>query len=274
MLATATHDHKRGEDVRARLFAISEVAGEWIDISARWREAWPDIDDVDEGDLAMLLQAIVGAWPESGDARPAFADRLGGYAVKTVREAKLRSSWTAPDESYERAVLRAVEALVLGERAAPLRAEIIAFLDTIRPIERVKSLAQTFLRLTCPGVPDTYQGTELADRSLVDPDNRRPVDYAARERMIGQAGAKKFRLVRDCLRVRAQRPDVFAGGYERIPLDPDCIAFERGEGAGRLLMVTALRPRAGKPADWVRGLVNTGARSLLAPDVPCAIFAR
>lgn len=272
MLATATHDHKRGEDVRARLFAISEVAGEWIEAAARWRRAWPRADGIDPGDLALLLQAVVGAWPDEEAELPRYAERLRGYAVKTLREAKLRSSWAAPEEAYEHRVAQAVDALVLGPQAAPLRAEIAAFLERIAPIERVKSLAQLFLRLTCPGVPDTYQGTELPDRSLVDPDNRRPVDFAARERMIGQAGAQKLNLLRDCLHLRARHPEAFAGGYERIGTDADCLAFVRGECAARLLMVTALRTKPGSPADWVRGAIGQEAENLLAPGLPCAVF--
>lgn len=273
MLTTATHDHKRGEDVRARLFAVSEVPEEWIGLSTRWRQAWPHADGVDPGDLAMLLQAIVGAWPDEEGELPHYAERLRGYAVKTLREAKLRSSWTAPDEVYERIVTDAVEGLVLSEEASALRAEIGDFLERIRPGERVKRLAQLFLRLTCPGIPDTYQGTELADRSLVDPDNRRAVDFAVRQRIIGDAGDEKLGLLRDLLHLRAQHPDAFRGGYQRIASDPDCLAFSRGTGAQRLVMITALRSKAGTPRDWVQGVIGSEAKSLIGPTLPCAIFA-
>lgn len=273
MLTTATHDHKRGEDVRARLFAISEVAQEWTGLAARWQLAWPGAGGIDSGDLAMLLQAIVGAWPDAAGEFPRYAERLRGYSVKILREAKLRSSWTAPDEAYERAVMDAVDALVLSREAAPLRMEIAAFLERIGPAERVKRLAQVFLRLTCPGIPDTYQGTELADRSLVDPDNRRAVDFAACERILLSAGDEKLVLLRDLLHLRAQHPDAFEGDYRRMASDPDCLAFSRGTGTKRLVMVTALRSKAGSPRDWVHGMDTGEWRDLLGTVLPCAVFA-
>ncbi|MEQ5788728.1 malto-oligosyltrehalose synthase [Erythrobacter sp. NFXS35] len=273
MLTTATHDHKRGEDVRARLFAISEVAKEWTGLSAQWRQAWPRAGGIDPGDLNMLLQAIVGAWPDEDGELPRYAERLRGYAVKTLREAKLRSSWTAPDEAYERAMTDAVDALVLSGEAQQIRAEIGDFLDRIRPAERIKGLAQLFLRLTCPGIPDTYQGTELADRSLVDPDNRRAVNFAVRERVMRAADDEKLVLLRDLLHLRAQHHDAFAGDYRRIASDPDCIAFSRGAGAERLVMVTALRSKAGSPRDWVHGMETGELRDLLGAVLPCAVFA-
>ncbi|WP_296719867.1 malto-oligosyltrehalose synthase [Erythrobacter sp.] len=273
MLTTATHDHKRGEDVRARLFAISEVAEEWTGLSTGWRQAWPQADRIDPGDLAMLLQAVVGAWPDEAAELPHYAERLRGYAVKILREAKLRSSWTAPDEAYEKIVTDAVEGLVSSEEASALRAEIGDFLESIRPAERVKRLAQLFLRLTCPGIPDTYQGTELADGSLVDPDNRRAVDFAVRQRIMKEAGDEKLGLLRDLLHLRARHPAAFEGGYQRISSEPDCLAFARGTGAQRLVMVTALRSKAGSPRDWVKGVIGSEAKSLIGPTLPCAIFA-
>lgn len=273
MLATATHDHKRGEDVRARLFAISEVADNWIAAGARWRAALPGSGGIDQGDLAMLLQAVVGAWPDDPLALPHYAERLGEYAVKTLREAKLRSSWAAPNEAYESTLTEIVDALLTGVHTADIRTEIEQFLERVRPIERIKSLAQTFLRLTCPGIPDTYQGTELADRSLVDPDNRRPVDFASRERIMRCRDNEKLALLRDLLHLRGQHPAAFAGAYRKVDCHADCLAFMRRDGSDRLLMVTALRPVAGHPQEWVRGAFDDPEPSLLGEGLPCAVFA-
>jgi (1->4)-alpha-D-glucan 1-alpha-D-glucosylmutase len=272
MLATATHDHKRGEDVRARLAAISEVAEEWITASASWAEALPGAGHVDPGDLAMLLQAVVGAWPEDPRELPQYADRLAPYAVKTLREAKLRSSWTAPDEDYERRLAGVAEALVTGGASAGVRALIDEFLARIRPIERIKILAQSFLRLTCPGIPDTYQGAELAERSLVDPDNRRPVEFALRERLMREGADEKLGLLRDLHHLRAAHPAAFEGGYEPVSCAAGALAFTRGDGADRLLMVTALRPIEGKPGDWIAAAYPEAGRSLVSADLPCAVF--
>lgn len=272
MLATATHDHKRGEDVRARLAAIAELAGEWSEHAALWAKSLPGSDRLDPGDVEMLLQAAVGAWPDDPRDLPEYASRLSAYAVKTLREAKLRSSWSAPDEDYEGAAAEFVRTMVSGSLAAGARTQIADFLARVRPIEQVKSLAQTFLRLTCPGIPDTYQGAELSERSLVDPDNRRPVDFALRDRLIRESSDRKLALVRDCLHLRAQRPAVFRGGYQPLACAEGCIAFVRGEGEDRLAMITALRPLAGSPADWIGGAVPQAGPTLLGADMPCAIF--
>lgn len=121
-------------------------------------------------------------------------------------------------------------------------------------------------------IPDTYQGTELPDRSLVDPDNRRAVDFAARERIMGDAGDEKLILLRNLLHLREQYPDAFEGGYRRIASDPDCLAFSRGARAKRLVMVTALRSKAGCPRDWVHGMERDEMRNLLGAELPCAVF--
>jgi (1->4)-alpha-D-glucan 1-alpha-D-glucosylmutase len=301
MLTTATHDHKRGEDVRARLFALSEVATEWVAISGGWMAQLPGATEVGPGDLYMLLQAVLGAWPDEAgaddaEALAAFAERLKDYAIKSLREAKLRSSWAAPDEAYEGAVLGALDTLLVGEEGRALRGSIVAFRDRLAPIERVKSLAQAFLRNTCPGVPDLYQGAELADRSLVDPDNRRPVDYELRSRLLAEGRSEKQALIRDLLRLRAEHDRAFGDGYASVDLAGEgadgLIAFTRGEGDDRLLMLAALQLRAngGKPdfapasaESWAQiklgasfdiplsELVESG-RNLLPGSLPCAVW--
>ncbi|MGB3710925.1 MAG: malto-oligosyltrehalose synthase [Erythrobacter sp.] len=272
MLATATHDHKRGEDVRARLFAISEVAEDWIAASERWTNALPGADGIHRGDLYMLLQAIVGAWPDDTNDLSTYADRLRDYAVKTVREAKLRSSWTAPQTDYEDAVGAVIDRLVTSDEGAETRAGIVKFLETIGAQERTKSLAQTFLGLTCPGVPDIYQGTEYADRSLVDPDNRRPVDFAVRERSLREGSDEKQAMIHALLSLRIRFPKAFEGEYAPLDLGEDMIGFRRGDVPDALFMVAALREGSDRPRDRLEQVVPQVGSSLLAPDLPCGVF--
>ena len=189
LLSTATHDHKRGEDVRARLAVLSERADEWQSLSLGWIARTASLRSAagpSEADVAMLLQTIVGAWPldlDRGDAagRLSYADRLASWQTKALREAKLRSDWASPDDAYEEAARRYLMALVAEARLPDVLDELADFVDDIAPAAAVNALAQLLLKLTSPGVPDIYQGTDFWDFSLVDPDNRRPVDYAARE---------------------------------------------------------------------------------------------
>jgi maltooligosyltrehalose synthase len=188
MLATATHDHKRGEDARARLAAISEHALLWSELLARWVAQCRALSGGDAPhacDIAMLLQTIVGAWPldlamADANGRRTFAARLAQWQEKALREAKLATDWVLPNEAHERAARDLISALIERNAAPALLAEIADFVDRIAPAGAVNGLAQALLKLTLPGVPDIYQGTEFWDFSLVDPDNRRPVDFAAR----------------------------------------------------------------------------------------------
>ena len=247
MLATATHDHKRGEDVRARLAVLSQVPGEWIEASDAWRKKLGQTaEGVDAGDLYMLLQMVVGAWPEGaepadGAAMRGYAERLSAWQVKAVREAKLRSSWTDPDEEYEERLAGLIYVLMTGPTLKELRRDIHAFVETLEPRRRVNSLAQTFLHYSAPGVPDLYQGAEFADLSLVDPDNRRPVDYEERAQALAARSVEKQALIREMLALRQERPDVFLGGYEAVPVQgaraENLIAFVRSAEDGALLFM-------------------------------------
>jgi (1->4)-alpha-D-glucan 1-alpha-D-glucosylmutase len=240
MLTTATHDHKRGEDVRARLAVLSTIPDAWrVRVEAWEAMAWNWDHDVDGGDRYMLLQTIVGAWPAEGASRD-FADRLKAWQQKALREAKLRSSWEAPDEAYEAAGAALIDSYLADPRFV---AEVTAFVAEIEPAARANTLVQTLLRYTLPGVPDLYQGTELADLSLVDPDNRRPVDYGARQALLGsEAAPAKLRLIADLLALRRAEPALFADGDYR-PANVDgsdrILAFTRSAG-GRQLQVAAL----------------------------------
>jgi len=280
MLATATHDHKRGEDLRARLAVLSTCADDWTARVPRWLAASRPLrtDAGGEllptvGDIAMLLQMVVGAWPfdlDPADARgrAAFAERLAGWQQKALREAKLRSDWAAVDETYEAAARAFLRRLVADAELPDLLGAIVAFADRLAPAGAVNGLAQTLLKLTVPGVPDLYQGSDLWDLSLVDPDNRRPVDFAARTAVTDaplaelaatwRDGRIKQVLIRRALALRRRAPRLFAEGDYR-PL--------RVDGAARRTVVAFAR-RAGP--DWMLvvapRLVTPRANLALAPD--------
>lgn len=272
MLATATHDHKRGEDVRARLAVLSEIPETWSERAGAWLDAMPP-GAVDPGDAHILHQMIVGAWPldlspDDAQGLAAFADRLAGWQRKALREAKLRSSWAEPNEVYEAACEALLRATLAGDGLA---GQIHAFVEEIAPAGAAKSLVQAGLRLTLPGVPDLYQGTEFWDFSLVDPDNRRPVDYAARRSSIGvepaswRDGARKQALIAELLDLRRQAPAVFAAPLEigqAQGSNAGSIMVFRRRTEGRTLSVVAATTCASAclqtrtpdpPADWWRG---------------------
>ena len=266
MLATATHDHKRGEDVRARLAVLSERPRVWGDTVSRWIEGGASLRTNGmpaAADVAMLLQMIVGAWPlklalEDGAGRVTFAQRLAGWQEKALREAKLRSSWTDPDRSYEDAA-RAFVMNLVGEALLPdLLADIFGFVQEIAAAGTVNSLAQLLLKLTAPGVPDLYQGTDDWDFSLVDPDNRRPVDFAKRRKTLDtqdvlsslkrwRDGGLKQAIIARVLALRRVVPDVFlAGSYEPLiadgPMAQQVVAFIRRHGGDVALTVVPRLP--------------------------------
>ncbi len=189
LLATATHDHKRGEDTRARLAVLSECAPWYAEQVEQWRRLADPLresaDSPSAGDELILYQVLLGSWPlEPNPDLEAYQQRLWQWQQKALREAKLQSSWSAPNEAYEQAVEAFLKRLLLSEAGAPLRSALDNAAQTIAPAGALNGLAQTLLHLTVPGVPDIYQGDEFWDFSLVDPDNRRPVDFAARQRAL------------------------------------------------------------------------------------------
>jgi (1->4)-alpha-D-glucan 1-alpha-D-glucosylmutase len=188
--ALSTHDTKRSEEVRARLNVLSEMPDEWQACVRQWKElnrprGIPN--GITDNELYLLYQALVGVWPFDPCPPEEFATfikRVQAYMQKAMREAKVNTSWTEPNSDHEKAVEQFIGGILSAGSDDP-------FLKSFRPFEKriahlglLNSLSQTVLKLTCPGVPDTYQGTELWDFSLVDPDNRRPVDYAHRQRVI------------------------------------------------------------------------------------------
>ncbi|PWC30655.1 malto-oligosyltrehalose synthase [Teichococcus aestuarii] len=269
LLATATHDHKRGEDVRMRLAVLSEIPDDWAaalrGFLAESRALVQDLPDgpaPTPGDAVMLLQMVVASWPLGLPVTDragigAWVERLSGWLQKAMREAKRRSGWAMPDEAYEQATAGFLRG-VLDVAAHPaLATGLQGFAARIALPGALKSLAQTTLRLTCPGVPDVYQGTEFWDESLVDPDNRRPVDYAARRAALARnaepaglladwaSGTVKQALIHRLLLARAEAPALFtAGHYTPLPLEGAqagaMLAFLRQE-AGEALLVAVPR---------------------------------
>ncbi len=252
MSTTATHDTKRGEDVRARLAVLSEIADSFADCVARWRE-WnlPHRVQLERGpapspaDELILYQTMIGVWPPGQIDLANLSDRLVAFMRKAGREAKERTSWLQPDEAYEGAVERFVRT-VLAAAGSPFLTDLAAFAERVARYGALNSLTQVTLKLTVPGVPDLYQGTELWDLSLVDPDNRRPVDFTLRRRLLSdlarrrdadQAGLAaglleswrdgrvKLWLTHRLLQLRRRLPRLFADGDYR-PLEVDGTAAE------------------------------------------------
>jgi (1->4)-alpha-D-glucan 1-alpha-D-glucosylmutase len=245
MLATATHDHKRGEDVRARLAVLSEQPEVWIAGLSEWmneiREFMTGGAYIDPADIMMMLQTVVGVWPaelQPNDLQACedLAERVRGWQLKALREAKLQTSWEAPDETYEEAALSLTSQLLLGDALSKTRSSISRFIASLLPAARDKSFIQTVLKLCAPGVPDIYQGTEFLDLSLVDPDNRRAVDYAARATALASPptdlNSTKQHFIARLLQLRQREPDVFSlGDYRPLPMvgpsAEDLVAFSR-----------------------------------------------
>ena len=216
MTTLSTHDTKRSEDVRARLAVLAELRDDYADMAARWSKRAglpePTLD-------ALAWQSLVGAWPID-------EERLVAYLDKAAKEAKVRTSWVDHDEEFEAAVA-AWPGRVLGD--PELVANVESFVDMIKAPGWSNALGQKLVQLAGPGVPDVYQGTELWDLSLVDPDNRRPVDYALREELltrlesgwlpeVDDTGAAKLHVVRTVLRLRRTRPELFTG-YRPLAAD-------------------------------------------------------
>ena len=238
LLATATHDHKRGEDSRARLAVLSERSTWYVQCVERWlplaQALRTDTASPTPGDELILYQVILSSWPldlspDDGHGLQQYNDRLWQWQLKALREAKLQSQWDAPNEPYELAVKTFIERLLLQPAGLRLRTELFQACEAIASAGAVNGLAQCLLKLTTPGVPDIYQGTDLWDLSLVDPDNRRAVDFQQRRQLLDtcpdeqmllqdwRSGAIKQALIARTLNLRAQHPQLFSHG-SYIPL--------------------------------------------------------
>ncbi|MEY2579173.1 MAG: (1-_4)-alpha-D-glucan 1-alpha-D-glucosylmutase, partial [Verrucomicrobiota bacterium] len=280
LLATSTHDTKRSEDVRARMLAISEVPQLWRSSLPRWRlvnRRWKrNLDEAaapDANEEYLFYQTLLGTWPmdAAGRAEPAAApdyiERIQAYMAKALKEAKMNTSWIQPNEQWDAAMSDFV-ARVLD--SSPKNKFVPAFLPVAEEIARlgaINSLSQVALKLTTPGVPDIYQGNEVWDFSLVDPDNRRPVDYARRGEMLRSLetvspdellqrwpdGRIKLLLTQRLLRFRREHPLLFQhGSYSPLTVTgtfaESCVAFSREhEGKWIVVMVPRLSSRVGFP---------------------------
>ena len=307
MSASTTHDTKRSEDTRARMNVLSEMPEDWERAFLRWQgmntphKRNANGQPVPEANTEYLLyQTLVGTWPLGGRDDPAWADylrRIAAYMQKAVREAGLHSSWMAINSDYETALQEFVETLLMRPEGETFRRDVEAFLPPIQRAGLYNSLTQTLVKLTAPGVPDIYQGNELWDFSLVDPDNRRPVDFARRRAMLralsghkgapaklaaellaqAQDGRIKLWLIRCALQLRHLRYDLFtAGDYRALPTRGEqaerCVAFGRSHGgqavvaaAGRCYLPLIRGPGGGlrQPvgaAVWGETLIELGKR--------------
>jgi (1->4)-alpha-D-glucan 1-alpha-D-glucosylmutase len=227
MTTLTTHDTKRGEDVRARIGVLSQVPSLWTEFVARWEVAAPSPDPATG---QFLWQNIFGVWPVSGEVTAELRDRLHSYAEKAIREAARRTTWNDPDTAFEDAVHRWLDTVFDG----PVAGQLTELVVQLNPHAASDALGQKLLALTVPGIPDVYQGTELWDDSLVDPDNRRAVDYAARRAALTALEHPKIRVVTTALRLRRSRPDTFRhGAYVPVLAEGQAgehvIAFLRGD---------------------------------------------
>ena len=268
MLATSTHDSKRSEDVRARINVLSELPDAWRECVAQWRAMNRSHKQADQiptfNHEYLLYQTLVGAWPVAAEAEVPenFTERITEYMLKAVREAKENTSWANPSREYESALTNFVQAVISSPE---FRRAFVPFEGVISHFGMLNSLAQTVIKLTAPGVPDIYQGNELLQFSLVDPDNRRPVDYAERVRILdelgrasenadclcgfarelargAQDGRNKAYVTWRALRFRKQNPDLFLRG-DYIPLETKgtnrkhVLAFARKLGQSQVVIV-------------------------------------
>jgi (1->4)-alpha-D-glucan 1-alpha-D-glucosylmutase len=284
MLTTATHDTKRGEDTRARLAALSEFSDEW----ARQTQIWSRILRARAGDLEgaappdrndeyLIYQMLVGSWPvelfdgltPDSQSLKVYTERIKAGVIKSLREAKVHSSWAAPDKAYEDVTLAFVELALDPERGASFHNAFLPFVEQLAWYGAQNTIIQTVLKLTLPGMPDIYQGSELWDLSLVDPDNRRPVDYELRQRLLQETerdlarnreeamsrfmrgwrdGRFKLAAILTLLALRRRQRGLFSdGSYEPISAQgeraDEICAFYRQQGDAVMLVATARFPR-------------------------------
>lgn len=249
MTTMSTHDTKRSEDARARISVIAELPQEWTAALGTLRELAPIADGPYEN---LLWQAIVGAWPAS-------RERLQGYAEKAAREAGNSTTWTSPDEDFESQVKAAVDAAFDDSRVTNVVEDFVARIDAY---SASNSLSAKLVQLTMPGVPDVYQGSEFWERSLTDPDNRRPVDFAVRQQELAKLDAgtlpeagtetSKLLVTSRALRIRRDRPELFQG-YSPVtatgPAAEHLLAFRRGTDGAPGAFTLATRLPAGLAAD-------------------------
>ncbi|MFB1297477.1 malto-oligosyltrehalose synthase [Mycobacterium sp. pW049] len=286
MTTLSTHDTKRGEDVRARIGVLSQVPSLWSELVQGWERSLSPPDPVTG---LFLWQNVFGVWPVSGEVSDELRQRLHGYAEKAIREAALHTTWNDPDEEFEGAVHGWLDAIIDG----PVGVELTALVTRLAPHGHSDALGQKLIALTAPGVPDIYQGTELWEDSLVDPDNRRAVDYALRREALTTLEHPKIRVVREALKLRRERPGSFlSGGHRPLLADGEAaehlVAYLRGEDV--LVAVSRWTVRltdngwgetslALPDGSWTDRLTGTDHRGSVAAtdlfaDLPVALMVR
>ena len=281
LTSTATHDTKRGEDARARILALAEMPGEWASLVGRWKLMNAPHLVVDGEQRApsaafeyMLYQALVGAWPLDGDNT--FTERMQAYALKAAREGKQETSWLNPNEFYENGLKAFIARILDPAQSQDFLASMQSFAERTALIGALNSLSQITLKATLPGVPDFYQGTEFYDFSLVDPDNRRPVDFNERARVLAYTGDTpdwhnlsqqwrdghiKLAWTRQLLKLRHETAAVFADG-DYTPLTVSgthadhVVAFARRRGSEAVIVAVAR---------WFAPLTQNGRAWLATP---------
>ena len=280
LLATSTHDTKRGEDARARVLAISELPELWRRSVPRWRAAnrrWKkqleDQQAPDSNEEYLLYQTLLATWPLENSGAPVeqvnsdYVERIQAYMSKALNEAKQNTSWIQPNDEWLDATKNFVAKILEPDRKNKFLAAFLPFIEQIARLGAINSLSQTLLKFTAPGVPDIYQGSELWNFSLVDPDNRRPVDYKLRAELLSHLSSKspqqllenwpdgsvKMLLTHRILNYRLQHPDLFQRG-NYVPLRATgtfadcCIAFARQLASQRILVIVPrLSARVGFP---------------------------
>lgn len=285
MLASSTHDTKRSEDIRARINVLSEMPGEWAERLRKWRKlnasAKVSVDGEpapDPNDEYLLYQTLLGTWPAdasdensdlSAEAIQNFRERIVAYMNKAIKEAKIHTSWINPNIAYDEAVQSFVNRVLNRERKDAFWKDFLAFQKRIEYFGRFNAIAQLLLKLTCPGVPDIYQGSELWNLRLVDPDNREPVDYESRVSLLQEFNTRlqidrsteesrlkniatemlelchdgriKLYVMMRTLRYRRGRPELFSNGTYN-PLETKgvkadhCCAFSRTRGSHEIVV--------------------------------------
>ncbi|HUH13067.1 MAG TPA: malto-oligosyltrehalose synthase [Longimicrobiales bacterium] len=291
MNTTSTHDSKRSEDVRARINVLSELADTWAERLAAWAELNRDRKERVGGALVpdantevLFYQTLLGSWPLEESRLEQYPERIRDFMVKAAREAKVHTAWLAVDEAYETALTAFVDRVLEAE---DFRSAFLPLQERVARLGALNALSQVVLKCAAPGVPDFYQGTELWDLSLVDPDNRRPVDFEARsallERLGGEpagaahlladwrSGAIKLDVTRRCLAARAERPGLFAAGsYQALETrgarGRSVVAFLRAAAGQAALVCAGVRlARAAEAESWARGPEAWGGTELRLP---------
>ncbi len=288
MNASSTHDTKRGEDVRARLNAVTDLHQEWIELVTAWRKHNGSLkkeNSPDANDEYFIYQTLVGSYPVTSDGvldkqeKENYQARIKDYLQKSLREAKVHSTWTEQNTVYEDACISFANALIDGKN--DFHSSFLPFAQKVSDYGMINSFAQQVLKFTCPGVPDVYQGTELWDLSLVDPDNRRPINYELRTELLSKAsdlqylwssradGAVKLQLLYRLLNIRSEYNSIFTEGMY-VPAKvsgqyaDNVFAFMRTHESGTILVAVPLHYAQVKSydaanflnADWENTIVE------------------